>query len=146
MLFAATAIITSNNPRGPPQMIETLTLLLAMQLLGEVLVRLLELPVPGPVVGMAVLFFALLIRGKPLPGAMGQTVNGLLRHLSMLFIPAGVGVILYLGVIADQWLAISLSLVFSTLLTIAVTGWLMKKLGSESGGQADGQDQEHGHG
>ncbi len=127
-------------------MIETLTLMLAMQLLGEVLVRLLELPVPGPVIGMAVLFFALLIRNKPIPAAMGQTVDGLLRHLSMLFIPAGVGVIMYLGVIADQWVAISLSLVFSTLLTFAVTGWLMKKLGSEPEGQSNGPDQGHDHG
>jgi len=127
-------------------MIETLTVLLAMQLLGEVLVRMWELPVPGPVVGMAVLFFALLIRGRPLPEAMGQTVDGLLRHLSMLFIPAGVGVIMYLGVIADQWLAISMSLVFSTLLTVAVTGWLMNKLGPESRRQPDRRDQEHGDG
>jgi len=46
-----------------------------------------------------------------------------------LFIPAGVGVVLYLSVIVDHWAALGTSLVLSTLITIAVTGWLMKKLG-----------------
>ena len=110
-------------------MIETMTLLLVLQLIGEVLARLLSLPVPGPVIGMALLFFALLVRGKPVPDTMSKAVGGLLEHLSLLFIPAGVGVILYLGVIADHWVTLSVTLLVSTLLTIAVTGWLMKKLG-----------------
>lgn len=112
-------------------MIEVITLLLVLQLIGEVLARLLELPVPGPVIGMALLFSALMIRGKPVPDKMSEVVSGLLQHLSLLFIPAGVGVILYLGVIANHWATLSVTLLFSTLLTIAVTGWLMKKLGPQ---------------
>lgn len=110
-------------------MIEVMTLLLVLQLMGEVLSRLLELPVPGPVIGMALLFLGLVIRGKPIPEKIGEVTGGLLQHLSMLFIPAGVGVILYLGLLAEHWVTLSVTLLLSTLLTIAVTGWLMKKLG-----------------
>lgn len=116
-------------------MIETVTLLLVLQLIGEVLTRLLDLPVPGPVIGMALLFLALLIRGKPVSDKMSETVGGLLEHLSLLFIPAGVGVILYLDVIANRWATLSVTLIFSTLLTIGVTGWVMKKLGPKSTGE-----------
>ena len=93
------------------------------------LVRILNLPVPGPVIGMALMLFVLIIRDKAVPDEMSRTIRGLLNHLSMLFVPAGVGVVLYLEVIADHWAALGVSLILSTLLTIAVTGWLMKKLG-----------------
>jgi len=110
-------------------MIEALALLLGLQLIGEVLVRLLDLPVPGPVIGMTLLLFGLILRGQGVPKDIGAVANSLLSHLSMLFIPAGVGVVLYLSVIVDHWAALGTSLVLSTLITIAVTGWLMKKLG-----------------
>ena len=120
-------------------MIETMALLLGLQLIGEILVRLLNLPVPGPVIGMALLFLGLILRGKKVPDTVGEVAGGLLSHLSMLFIPAGVGVVLYLGVIADHWAALGTSLVISTLLTIAVTGWIMKKLGPAN----PAKEQEH---
>lgn len=123
-------------------MIEVMTLLLVLQLIGEVLARVLHLPVPGPVLGMALLFIALVIRGKPVPRKMSDVVGGLLEHLSLLFIPAGVGVILYLGVLAEHWLTLSVTLLLSALITIAVTGWLMKKLGPQPS-PADDAEQSH---
>lgn len=102
-------------------------LLLLCQLLGEVLVVWTGLPFPGPVVGMVLLFAGIALRGGVPPG-LGQLVDGLLSHLSLLFVPAGVGVMLHIAMLRDEWLAVSLALVLSTILTIAVTALLMKAL------------------
>lgn len=108
-------------------MIESLTLLLVCQLIGEAIVRLADLPVPGPVIGMVLLFAYLAVR-KTVPEDLGKTAGGLLDHLSLLFVPAGVGVILHLDLVAAEWPAIGAALIVSTLATIAVTALLMRKL------------------
>ena len=72
-------------------MIAALTILLLFQLAGEVLVQLSGLPVPGPVIGMVLLFLALALRGS-VSEDLRNTSQTLLSHLSLLFVPAGVGV------------------------------------------------------
>ncbi len=67
------------------------TLLLVYQLTGEILVRLLGLPIPGPVLGMVMLFVTLMIRGSAPPDSLSEASSALLSHLSLLFVPAGVG-------------------------------------------------------
>jgi holin-like protein len=104
-----------------------LTVLLVYQLIGEVLVQLLRLPVPGPVVGMLLLFLTLLLRGEA-PESLRDTANGLLGHLSLLFVPAGVGVMLHFHRLASEWLPIIVALVASTVITIAVTALVMRAL------------------
>lgn len=133
-------------------MLGAITWLLACQLAGEVITMATGLPLPGPVVGMSLLFAGLLIRqrlqagsGRPdIPEDLERTATGLLSHLSLLFVPAGVGVMLYLPLIAEEWLPISVSLVASTLLTIAFTAlvmsWLVRKKGDDDGGEAGGPD------
>lgn len=98
--------------------------LLGCQLAGEVTTLLLHLPVPGPVVGMVILFCGLMIYGR-VPESMGAVTGELLQNLSLLFVPAGVGVMLHAQRLAANWLAIAASLVLSTVLTIAVTGAVM---------------------
>ncbi len=108
-------------------MIAALTLLLLYQLVGEVLVRALELPIPGPVVGMALLFLTLIVRSGP--GAdLRTTANGLLQHLSLLFVPAGVGVMLHFQRLADEWLPLLAALALSTVLSIAVSALALHAL------------------
>lgn len=112
-------------------MIAALTWLLLYQLTGEFLARILSLPVPGPVIGMALLFGTLVIRGhmgRPLPQSMQQTANTLLQHLSLLFVPAGVGVMVYLQLIADEWLPITTALIVSTIGGMAVTAMILRAL------------------
>ena len=112
-------------------MISALTWLLLYQLTGEFLARILSLPVPGPVIGMALLFGTLLIRGhmgRPLPQSMQQTANALLQHLSLLFVPAGVGIMVYLQLIADEWLPITTALIVSTIGGMAVTAMILRTL------------------
>lgn len=113
---------------GLPQMfLKYITLLLICQLLGEAVVLGTGLPVPGPVIGMAILFVGLIIRGS-LPEGLQATATGLLRHLSLLFVPAGVGVMVHLRLLQAEWEAILAALLASTVLTIAVTGLAMKYL------------------
>ena len=84
-------------------MIAAITGLLVCQLLGEVLVRALTLPFPGPVAGLGLMFAFLLWRGRgrepAVPVALGLVADTLLRNLSLLFIPAAVGVVQYLGLL-----------------------------------------------
>jgi holin-like protein len=108
-------------------MISALTLLLVYQLVGEVIAQFFALPVPGPVIGMGLLFATLAVRGAVSDELRG-TANGLLQHLSLLFVPAGTGVMLHFGRLADEWLALLASLLVSTAVTIAVSALLMRLL------------------
>lgn len=115
-----------------------MTLLLVYQLVGEVTVRLLAVPIPGPVLGMVMLFLTLMIRGHT-PEPLQNASTALLSHLSLLFVPAGVGMMAHFDRIADEWLPITLALFFSTIITMVATAGIMQLTTrwfarSESGG------------
>jgi len=105
-------------------MLSWLTVILACQLAGELIVKAIGLPVPGPVAGMVLLFCGLLIR-RGIPEGLQRVGDALLSNLSLLFVPAGVGVMLHARLIGKDWLPISVALVASTALTIAVTALVM---------------------
>lgn len=75
-----------------------------------------------------ILFVGLVLRGRAEP-KLEETADGILRHLSLLFVPAGVGVVQYLGLIADEWLPAMVALIVSTVVTIVVTAGAMRLLG-----------------
>lgn len=128
-------------------MVPALLCLLGCQLLGEALVQLTRAPVPGPVLGMLLLALWLggVARGR-IPEALGQTADVLLAHLSLLFVPAGVGVMLHLQRIAAEWLAIVAALVLSTLLAIAATAIAMRAVLRRLPPPADDSDGRDAHG
>jgi holin-like protein len=101
-------------------MLNALTLLFACQLVGEAVVRLLGITFPGPVLGMGLIFAGLLVVGRSGP-ALDGVADTILRNLSLLFVPAAVGVVQQSGLIAANWLAIFAALVLSTLATLVVT-------------------------
>ena len=118
-------------------MLEALTLILVCQLIGEVAVLLARLPLPGPVLGMLLLLAWLFVRGG-VPEAVGRAADTLLAHLSLLFVPAGVGVLVHWERVRDQWAAIAAALVLGTLVTLAVTALTMiavMRLTEPRGGQ-----------
>lgn len=106
-------------------MIAALTQLLAFQLAGEALAHLLGWPVPGAVLGMAGLFCWLVVRGGVGDGLL-TTSQGLLQHLSLLFVPAGTGIMLHLDRVADEWPALLAALLVSTGVTLTVTALVMR--------------------
>lgn len=106
-------------------MIAALTQLLLFQLAGEVVARGFGLPVPGPVLGMLFMFLFLTLRGGP-DKDLQSTSQTLLQHLSLLFVPAGTGIMLHLHRVADEWLPLLLSLLVSTFATLAVTALVMR--------------------
>ncbi|MEY3202574.1 MAG: hypothetical protein RIR70_2124 [Pseudomonadota bacterium] len=108
-------------------MIAAFTWLLLFQLAGEITAQVLGLPLPGPVLGMAFLFCALVWRGS-VPLALDHASGMILRNLALLFIPAGVGVMVHIARLRDEWLAIAVSLVVSTLGAIILTAWVLDRL------------------
>lgn len=108
-------------------MLGYVTLIFACQLAGELAVAALGLPLPGPVAGMLILFAGLMIHGS-IPEELGAVGDFLLRNLSLLFVPAGVGVMLHAGLLGREWAPILAALLLSTAATIAVTGLTMRWL------------------
>src|SRR5579859_2470438 len=110
-------------------MIASLSLILLCQLAGEAFVRGFSLPMPGPVIGLIILLllllardhFTLLARG-PLQGdGVENASRGLLANLSLLFVPAGVGVVQKLDLVAEYGIAFLGVLAVSVLVTLLVT-------------------------
>ncbi|MCB1388177.1 MAG: CidA/LrgA family protein [Rhodobacteraceae bacterium] len=99
-------------------MIRVLTVILICQLAGEVAARGLGLAIPGPVLGMALLW-GLMTAHAPLAAAVRPVGEGILKHLSLLFVPAGVGVVGHLDRLGPQALALGLAILVSTVLAIA---------------------------
>jgi holin-like protein len=100
-------------------MIEAGILLLLCQLAGESIVRALDMPVPGPVLG-TVLMLAFLALRKGVPESLDKTSHDLLANFSLLFVPAGAGIILHVQRLEAEAVALLTALIVSTALTIAV--------------------------
>jgi len=118
-------------------MLGALTVLLVFQLIGEVLVQLAGLPIPGPVIGLLLLFLGLCVRGN-LVAPLHETANGLLQHLSLLFVPAGVGVMVHFSRVAGEWLPILIAVIVSTALSIGVSALVMQAQMRDRGCADDG--------
>ena len=99
--------------------------LLALQSVGELLARGLSLPFPGPVVGMLLLLLAL--RWSVVRAPVAASAEFLLSHLSLLFVPVGVGVMTHLGLLGQYGLRMLLVIVLSTWLGLAVTALVLYK-------------------
>lgn len=105
--------------------------LLAYQLIGEVIVVATRAPVPGPVVGMLALFVSLCVRGG-VGRSVEMTAAGLLRYFPLLFVPAGVGTMLHAQRLASEWLALGTAVVLSTLISLTATALVMQALSRRS--------------
>ena len=113
-------------------MLTALTVLLCCQLAGEVAARFFGVPVPGPVLGMALLFALLLGRGR-FAGHVREPAPALIRHLSLLFVPAGVGLIRHTARLRAEWAAIAVAVVVSTAATVAVTAIVFQSIARARG-------------
>ena len=115
-------------------MLHAIFLIFVLQLAGEFLQKYFELTVPGPVIGL-LLMLGLLLFLKPSRGSdsgFGQqvmiTANALLQHLSLLFVPIGVGVVMHLQLLESQLAKVLGVIVIGTLLTLIFTALLFQSL------------------
>jgi len=108
-------------------MLRGFTALLGLQLAGEILSRLLSLPIPGPVIGLMLLLALLTLRPMLVP-LVSRAGDALLAHLSLLFIPAGVGVLVHIDRLDGALFGVAMTLASSTLLGLAVTALTLQRL------------------
>lgn len=86
-----------------------------------------EINVPPALLGIAILFCGLLAI-KSVPKAISDAAHPLLAHMSLFFIPAIVAIVNFIDLIAAFPLALFFSIVLSTLVSLAITGWISQKL------------------
>jgi holin-like protein len=108
-------------------MFDGLIVILLCQLAGDLLAASLHVPVPGPVLGMLLLFGGLMIHGRT-PASLVQISGVVQRHLSLLFIPAGAGLMELAGLLRTAWWSILIALIVSTTLGLMVTAYVMARL------------------
>ncbi len=119
-------------------MLEGLTILISLQFLGEILAGVTRLPIPGPVIGLGLLAGYALWRGA-MPAAIEVAGDSILKHLSLLFVPAGVGLIAFGERLLSEGLRLAIVLVASTALTMAVTALAFRFL-TRSPAEAEAAD------
>jgi len=128
--------------------VQGLALLLLFQSLGEAIAQLTDAPVPGPVIGLVALLAVLVWRQRRSAAIwvpLAEAADGLLAHLSIFFIPAAVGVMLYWEPLAREGLAWIVAIVASTVAAIAVTAWFLKdRLGPPPGEPGQAQEPRDG--
>jgi holin-like protein len=100
--------------------VHTFAVLIALQFFGEWVAHMTRIPIPGPVIGLVALL-CLLSASPSLLREMEGASLGLLNHLSLLFIPAGAGVVMLAGALKGQLIAIAIAILVSTGLSIATT-------------------------
>jgi len=108
--------------------LQGLVLLLGFQFAGELFTSLFDLPIPGNVIGMALMLIALAC-GAVKEESISEAGELLLKYMALFFVPAGVGVMIYFDLISREWLPIIVATVVSTFVVMAVTGWTEQWLG-----------------
>lgn len=108
-------------------MVTGFSIIFACLLIGETITAFLHVPIPGNVIGMVLLTASLAI-GLVRLDDVKPVADVLLKHLALLFVPPGVGILLYGSLLRDEWLPISLALSLSTLLVLAIVGLLQQCL------------------
>ena len=121
-----------------------LAILLVLQALGEALTHTLGLPIPGPVLGLVLLLVVVQFAWAREPVAAAAEL--LLAHLSLLFIPVGVGVITHLGLVAQYGLRLAAIIVLSTWIGMAVTALVLRALLPQATRAASATQAEADHG
>lgn len=108
-------------------MLFSLLIILSCLLAGDMISDFFALPIPGAVIGMGILLVGLIIKGG-VSEEMDKTSDGLLRNIGLIFVPAGAGISLYIGLIVEEWLVILVASFTSTVLTLVFTALVFKLL------------------
>lgn len=115
-------------------MLNSIFTIFLFQLVGEFIQKFLEISIPGPVIGLILLLTVLLIKNKYFNASTNfqndliRSCETLLNYLPLLFIPVGVGVVMHLTLLEDNLISVITIIILGTLLTLAITGFIMEKL------------------
>ena len=115
-------------------MLNAIFVILFLQLIGEFLQKYFALTVPGPVLGLILMLGLLLFYKRPSGSTLGfqqeliNTANSLLEHLSLLFVPIGVGVVMHLQLLESQLVKVLSVVIFGTMGTLIFTSFLFQIL------------------
>jgi len=129
--------VERTNTALPPAMLALrgLAILLVLQALGEGLSHTVDIPIPGPVLGLMLLLVALQLAWVRSPVAAAAEL--LLAHLSLLFVPVGVGIITHLGLVSTYGLRLAVVIVVSTWIGLVVTALTLRALLPKAGAAGD---------
>ena len=116
-------------------MLNSVFLIFLFQLIGELVQKVLELNIPGPVIGLILLLTSLLLSKKydhklikNLKINLINSAENLVYYIPLFFLPVGVGVVMHLSFLEGSLVKVLFIIVFGTLITLAITGLLMEKL------------------
>ena len=116
-------------------MLNSIFLIFLFQLIGELVQKVLELNIPGPVIGLILLLTTLLLSKKydhkliqNLKFNLISSAEKLVHYIPLFFLPVGVGVVMHLSFLEGSLVKVLFIIVFGTLITLALTGLLMEKL------------------
>jgi holin-like protein len=118
-------------------MISGLVQILFFQSLGELISKFVLPFLPGPVIGLVLLLFWLFIK-KEINHSLAFVADGFSKHLGILFVPAAVGVVLFLPQLKSNAIPIICALVGSVIFTIACSALVLKLVG-EKGDSHEGE-------
>lgn len=120
----------------PTKLLQGLAILLALQWLSTEVIAFLGIPFPPPLLGMLILT-ALLCTGVIKENYIEDICTALIDKMALLFLPAGVSMILYLDVIKAELLPISLTVILSSVIILCSTALVLEMLlrKKEKGGQ-----------
>ena len=115
-------------------MLNSIFTIFLFQLVGEFIQKFLEISIPGPVIGLILLLTVLLIKNKYFNASTNfqndliRSCESLLNYLPLLFIPVGVGVVMHLTLLEENLISVITIIILGTLLTLAITGFIMERL------------------
>jgi holin-like protein len=119
-------------------MLNSIFTIFLFQLIGEFIQKFTDISIPGPVIGLILLLSVLLIRGKffikshIIENKLVDFSERFLAYLPLLFIPVGVGVVMHLSLLEENLISVISIIILGTLLTLALTGFIMEKLLKEN--------------
>jgi len=115
-------------------MLRSLFIIFFYQLLGEVIQKIFEINIPGPVIGLILLLLSFIFFSKKLTQSkkiikeISVTSNKIINYLSLLFVPIGVGVVMHINYLGDNLFKIFSIIIIGTLATLVFTALVMEKI------------------
>lgn len=102
-------------------------IILAITFIGEILKYLIPLPIPASIYGL-VIMLALLMTKRLQVSAVKEASSFLIEIMSLMFIPAGVGLIVSFNAIKDIWLQLVVIIIITTIAVMVVTGRITQRV------------------